>query len=246
MEDNIKNFLNDGKLKSSFLTVKMIKDIDANSFIIADKSMVALLDTHEAPDHAKYLTSGNWYKLIKCQQDGKNTIKTNKLFKPVRTLIKYDIDGIDDQVQNLQTQIMANASTKRYEDFDTLSKKPNHSKIERLTVKVITMSRVIATSKGNYQICNIKDIHGNTTSINLYSNYLNRLEPFKIFTIINLRKGEVTKDNGKKMRLHTTGFTKIENGSTEDSMNFQKIGNRTIIGFGDLSTYQSCRMHTRR
>ena len=252
MEDTIKTFLNEGKLRSSFLAVKLIKEIDANSFIIADKSMVALLDTHEAPDHSKYLTCGNWYKLIKCQQDGKNTIKTNKLFKPVRTLIKYDIDGIDDQVQNFQNQIVADASVKKYEDFETLSKKQNHSKIDKLTVKVITMSRVIATNKGNYQICNIKDIYGNTTSINLYSNYLNRLEPFKIFTITNLRKGEVTKDSGKKMRLHTTGYTKIEDGSMEDSMNFQKIGNGeesitgTVIGFGDLSTYQSCRMHYKK
>ena len=107
---------------------------------------MALLDTHEATDHSKYLTCGNWYKLIKCQQDGKNAIKTNKLFKPVRTLIKYDIDGIDDQVQNLQNQIVADGSTKRYEDFDTLSKKQNHSKIEKLAVKVITMSRLISNT----------------------------------------------------------------------------------------------------
>ena len=252
MGDTIKNFLDNGKLKTSFITVKLMKEINTNSYIVADKSMVAVLDTHDAPDHAMHLKNGNWYKLIKCHKGEKNTIKTNKLFKSVKTLSKDEIEDIADEVDNLENHIQTTASAKKYEDFETLSKKPNHSKVGRLTVKAITVSRVITTSKGNYQICNLKDINGNTASINLYSNYLNTLKPFKIFTITNLRKGEVTKNDETKMRFHTTGFTKIEVGTMEDSMNFKQIGNGdesitgAIIGFGDLSIYQSCKVHFKK
>ena len=51
------------------------------------------------------------------------------------------------------------------------------------------------------------------------------------------------------MRLHSTGFTKIEVGTMEDSVNFQNIGNGdesitgVVIGFGDIAIYQSCKVH---
>ena len=65
MSDTIKSFLDDGKLKTSALTVKLIKQIDELSYIIADKSMVAILDIHDNPTHGKYMQIGLWYKLIK-------------------------------------------------------------------------------------------------------------------------------------------------------------------------------------
>ena len=252
MADTIKTFLDHGKLRNSSLTVKLVKEISRNSYIVADKSMVAILDIHDAPDHAKFFKTGNWYKLIKCQKGEKSTIKSNKQFKPVRAVIKDEIEDITKEIEDLENDAETSASAKKYEDFETLSSKPNQTKIERLTVKVATVSRVIATNKGNYQICNIKDVKGNTTSINLYSNYLNSLELFKIFTLTNLRKSEVTKNEETKMRLHTTGFTKIEGGTIEDAMNFKQIGNGDesitgeIIGFGELSIYQSCKIHYKK
>ena len=38
MSDTIKTFLEDGKLKTSLVTVKLIKQISIDSYIIADKS----------------------------------------------------------------------------------------------------------------------------------------------------------------------------------------------------------------
>ena len=252
MSDTIKKFLEDGKLKTSLITVKLIKQISLNSYIIADKSMVAILDIQDAPAHAKNMHPGCWYKLIKCQKGEGSTIKINKLFKPIKTQIKEDIGDISAEAERLEQTIEAKASAKKYENFQTITNKPNHTKIDKLTIKVITKSRVISTSKGNYQICNIKDAKGDIASINLYSKYLNLLEPFKIYTINNLRKGEVNKNEETKMRLHTTGFTKIEDGNMEDSVNFQHIGNGdesvtgVVIGFGDITFYQSCKMHYKK
>ena len=252
MSDTIQSLLQDGKLKTSMITVKLVKEISANSYIIADKTMVALLDISDAPSHGKNLSNGSWYKLIKCQKGDQNTIKTNKLFKPVRSTIKQELTSISSQVKKLEKTIASSAGSKKYEDFQNLSKKPNQSKIDKITVKAITKSRVINTDKGNYQICNIKDSSGNTTSINLYSKYLNSLEPFKIYSITNLRKAEVNKDDTKKMRLHTTNFTKVEIGTLEDSLNFQNIGNGDkyitgeVIGCGDYTPYQSCKLHFKK
>ena len=94
-----------------------------------------------------------------------------------------------------------------------------------------------------------KDINGNTGCMNLYSQYVNSLELFKVWTFKNLRKGEVTKNEETHMRLHTTTFTKIENASIEDALNFQGIGNGQftltgqIIGCGEVSLYRSCKVH---
>lgn len=249
MSDTIKTFLEDGKLKTSLVTVKLIKQISIDSYIIADKSMVAILDLHEAPTHAKYIQAGSWYKLIKCQKGGQNSIKINKIFKPVKTQVKEDLGDISEEVGRVEQYIGDTASSKQYINFETIKSLPNHTKIDKLSIKVITKSRVINTNKGNYQICNIKDAKGDTTSINLYSKHLNQLELFKIYTITNLRKGEVTKNEETNMRLHTTGFTKIEDGNMEDSVNFQSVGNGdgsisgVVIGFGDITFYQSCKRH---
>lgn len=252
MSDTIKSLLDDGKLRTSMLEVQLIKQISTNSYIIADKSMVAILDIQDAPSHSKNMIPGCWYKLIKCQRGDKSTIKINQKFKPVKAHVKGELPDISSEVRKLETAIVSSATSRTYESFQTMSSKPNQSKIEKITVKVITKSRVISTNKGNYQICNIKDCNGDTSSINLYSKYLDCLEPFKIYKISSLRKGEVNKNEETKMRLHTTGFTKIEDGSLEDTMNFKQIGNGELsctgemIGYGDLSIYQSCKIHYKK
>ena len=238
MSRTIKSFLEDGKLKTSLITAKLMKQISETSYIIADESMVAILNIEDAPSHSKHLKTGCWYKLIKCHKTEPSTLMLNKLFKPVKTLMKDEIEDISPEIEELEKKAMEKANAKTYQDLQTITNKPNNTKIDKITVKVMTKSRVISTNKGNYQICNIKDVNGDTASINLYSNYLNCLEPFNIYTLTNLRKGEVTKNDKTQMRLHTTGFTKIEDGNMDDSINFQKIDNGDesitgeVIGFG--------------
>ena len=98
MSDSIQTFLKDGKLKTSLLTVKLIKNISLSSYIIADKSMVAILDIHETPDNAKNMQTGCWYKLIKCQKGEGSTIKLNNIEEKLNAFtgktakIDYNID----------------------------------------------------------------------------------------------------------------------------------------------------------
>ena len=70
MSDTIKSLLNDGKLKTSMVKVQLVKQISLNSYIIADTSMVAILDIQDASSHSKHLNQGDWYNLIKCSKGG--------------------------------------------------------------------------------------------------------------------------------------------------------------------------------
>ena len=252
MDDTIKTFLNTDKLKTSALTVKLVKEFGHNTYIVADKSMVAVLDINDAPSHSKHLLQGFWFKLIKCTVGEGETIKINKVFKPIKTKLTQEIDDLDIKVEEFEKTFKTTASTKRYHTFESLFELPNYSKIAKLTIKVISRSRVIPTNKGNYQICTIKDSDGNTSSLNLYSKQLNTLEPFKIYTLYGLRKGEVTKNDMTQMRLHTTSFTKIDNGDIEDLVNFEQVSNGegsitgTLIGIGEITPYQSCKIHFKK
>ena len=144
------------------------------------------------------------------------------------------------------------AKNKQYEELDDIAKLPNQSKIPSITVKVIKISRTINTSSRPCQICNIKDITGNRASLNLYGDIIDKLELFNVKIIKNLRKCEITKADETTMRLHTTTFTKIENCTTEDSFNFQNVGNGEatltgqVIGCGELVNYYSCKVHYKK
>ena len=77
--DTLKTLLDSGKLKTSYLIVKVVKQLGSDLFIVADKSKVAILDTTDSPGHGKLLGNGLWYKLIKCNKGSdENTVKIKK------------------------------------------------------------------------------------------------------------------------------------------------------------------------
>ena len=109
MGETIKSFLNTETLKTSSLTVKLVKELSLNTYIVADKSMVAVLDINDAPSQSKHLLQGFWFKLIKCT--GK-TIKINKVFKPIKTILTQEIDDLDIKVKELEKAFKTIANTK--------------------------------------------------------------------------------------------------------------------------------------
>ena len=249
MVDNLKAFLSTGHLKGSNLNVLLLKQIRPDSFIIIDSTMVAILDTSESKHHGENLRAGSWYKLIKCQKIDGDVISTSPKFKPVKLALKDKIDIKLTVIERMERNYLKRTHCEEYLIFEQCEKLPNHSKIARLVVKVVTMSRIIKSERGSYQICNIKDVDGKSTSINLYSKFINNLKPFQIFVLKNVRKGEVTKDDETQMRLHTTNFTVIENGTDVDVVKFEHIKNGQhqeigeILGFGDILSYKSCKIH---
>ena len=58
MSDTIQSFLNDGKLNTSSLTVKIVKTFGDNAYIVADKSKVAIKNNSDKEDYNLYPNNG--------------------------------------------------------------------------------------------------------------------------------------------------------------------------------------------
>ena len=248
MTDSLQTLLLQGKIKAPYLPVQVVKQIDSNSYIIADKSRAAVLDTSKS-SQGKNLVSGASYKIIKGIKEDENTLQTNPSYKPVAHKFKLEISKLDEKVEELEEFLDMRSKKKLYTDIASLHTKLVHSKIQELTVKIMSKSRIITTAKGSYQICTIKDWKGEKTSLNLYTKFLDSVEVFKIYKFTNLRKGEINKNEEVEMRLHTTGFTKIEEGTVDDILNFKDVHNGDavvvgeFIGVGDITWYRSCKSH---
>ena len=78
---------------------------------------------------------------------GNSTIKINKTFKPIKTTVNKDIKSMELEVKRLEQLLEKKASSKDYITLKSIMSQPNHSKIDELTIRVTTRSRVINTSK---------------------------------------------------------------------------------------------------
>ena len=104
--DTLETLLEFGKLKTSYLEVQILKRIGRDTFIVADGSKVAVLDTSETVGQGKNLTDGCWYKLIKCSKGEENhVVKSHRTFKPVKLAMKKNLGDIDNLVKEIENQI---------------------------------------------------------------------------------------------------------------------------------------------
>ena len=119
--------------------------------------------------------------------------------------------------------------------------------IDQILVYVTSASRLIDGKYGQYQICNIVDIDGNTIAINLYKSNINKLVINKVYKISKIKK--TTLGNDSKLRIATTNFTKIVDGSQGELDFFKdvKIADKKIDGiclmFNNFHCYKSCKKH---
>ena len=59
MAEKLETLLRNGKLKTSYIILKVVKRIDEEMFIVANETDVALLDTRDSLGLAKNLTVGD-------------------------------------------------------------------------------------------------------------------------------------------------------------------------------------------
>ena len=78
---------------------------------------------------------------------------------------------------------------------------------------------------------------------------IDNVQVFGIYKFTNLRKGEILKNDELQMRLHTTNFTKLTEGTIDDTLNFKHVINGDhsvvgeLIGVGEVTPYKSCKIH---
>ena len=125
----------------------------------------------------------------------------------------------------------------------------NGNLIQKVTFLVTKSSRSIQTASGVYQICGIKDIDSKLLSINLYDKFIDSLEVGKVYTAMKIKKFNLKKDGEYQARLSSTKFSLFSEPSGEEAASFKNIQiadnhiNATILGFSDISCYNSCAKH---
>ena len=246
---SLHHFLENGKLSGNFLTVTLVKKVSEERYIIGDKSSLAVLEYQK---NEKELKIGTGIKLIKPVHLNKFTLKCNANFPLVKTLEHDKVNPTVAQLQKIESKIEIgkdNLKQDNFLTFDEIRKMNMGTVIKKVTFLVTRMSRIIKTTSGEYQICGIKDIEGQTMSINLYDKFINKLEVGNVFIVLKIKKFNLKKEGEYQPRLSTTKFTMISDAQPREIKEFEKIKiahnsiDGIILGFSNITCYYSCTKH---
>ena len=112
--------------------------------------------------------------------------------------------------------------------------------IPELTIFTLRISRIIQGKYGNYQICNFKDLKGNSGILNIYNNrLLGEIEEGKVYTFKNIYKTSIDKGYEKFTKLALKKYGAASEGDKDESKQFDqvKLGeievSGTVIGITD-------------
>ena len=99
-----------------------MKQLDANTYIVADKSSAALLDIKETSSYNKLLHTGNCYKLIKCKKVNEKTLSANANFKPLKGVgIDIKEKKLQSDIEELENSMIKKAEKKTYTNFQDIN-----------------------------------------------------------------------------------------------------------------------------
>ena len=243
-------FLENGNLNGNFLTLTVIKKITSEKYIVGDTSCLGLLELQK---NGKEIKIGQGIKLIKPVRVNEFTLQCNPKFSPVKTLEHDKISPSIAEIQEIESK--AEISTKNTENeysyvtFEEIRKMAPGTFLQTVTFLVTNVSRVIQTKSGHYQICGLKDINSDKISINLYDNFMNKLEVGNVFTANKIKKFHLKKEGEYETRLQTSKFTTLSKATKKDNDAFKNVKladhsvDGTILGFTNLSCYFSCSKH---
>ena len=231
--------------KVSVLHVNVIKQIDSTHYVVADQTGMAIMITDEQAN--QFIEIGKGLKMVKPSRIDENTISTHPKFKPMKTkATQMDVDF--DQIKELEKKIMPRHCQNNSISFNKIETDfADNAIIDQILVYVTSASRIIDGKYGEYQICNIVDTDGSSIAINLYKSNINKLVINKVYKISKIKKTNLSNDN--KLRIATTNFTKIVDGSQGELDFFKdvKIADEKIDGiylmFNNLHHYKSCKKH---
>ena len=248
-KSSLQQFLKNGFLEGSFLSVTVVKKITNERYIVGDKTSLAVL---ELPKSGKEMKIGSGIKLIKPIHQNENSLKCNPNFSPVKTLDYEKLTPTKAQLKEIEKKIDITEDTIKQENYITLEaiqKMTPGTVIPTVTFLVTRISRIISASSGQYQICGLKDVESQTMTINLYDKFINNLEVGKVFTATKIKKFNLKKDGEFQPRLATTKFSLLSEALPKKIKAFANVKfadnslDGTIIGFSNINCYESCAKH---
>ena len=248
-KSSLQQFLKNGSLEGSFLSVTVVKKITNERYIVGDKTSLAVL---ELPKSGKEMKIGSGIKLIKPIHQNENSLKCNPNFSPVKTLDYEKLTPTKVQLKEIEKKIDITEATIMIENYITLEairKMTPGTVIQKVTFLVTRNSRIISATSGQYQICGLKDIENQPMTINLYDKFINNLEVGKVFNATKIKKFNLKKDGEFQPRLATTKFSILSEALPKEIKAFENVKfadnslDGTIIGFSNIICYESCSKH---
>ena len=228
------------------LQVNVLREISSTKFIVGDVTGLAIMYIEENTQK-KQTEVGKGLKLMKPQKLGDHMIGCHDKFKPMKTkaaTLKVNEKKIDElEAMDIHLNPISQG-TPFQEIVDNYGQNAN---IDDVLAYVTTVSRMIDGKYGMYQICNIKDCHGTTLTINLYKENTGKLNPNTVYRIKNIKK--TTIQTNSTLRLGTTTLTTIREAKEEETKLFANtmIADKKIDAecamFNEFSYYKSCRQH---
>jgi hypothetical protein len=241
-----------GDISVKHIKIKVLQVLDDN-IIVGDSSMMAICCAVNSG--FKSLAEGKCYMILKPVKQESNYLIPNEKLKPVK-IADFPLNVKRSEIQKL-VSIIQNKSSEKTEDqnlignnlktFEDIVKNANKSEIKTVTVKVITISRDIAGSYGNYNIGKFKDKTGQKIDINLYSKQVkNKLKRGDIVELRKLKLTEFSKDGEMFKRLSTTARSTVHDCKSQIETIFDDVplGDEkekgTVIAIHDIFPYLSC------
>ena len=188
VKSSLQEFLETGKLNGNYLILTVVNKIEDGKYIVGDKSSLGVLDLK---NNGKEMKSGTGIKLIKPIHVDKYTLQCHPHFSPAKTLENEKINPEEEEIKRIESKVKQTADTKQDENnltVEEIKKMSPSTMIQKVNFLVISVSRIIQTKSGQYQICGLKDIDGIKICINLYDKYMNSLEVGKVFTAEKIKK----------------------------------------------------------
>ena len=94
----LERFLQSDDWKNFIITIKILKCIEKDTYIVADESKMAILSTSGRLWLDEDLATGYWYILMRCTKGvEKHEVKCHKLFKPIKMCTTRKCQNIGNQ-----------------------------------------------------------------------------------------------------------------------------------------------------
>ena len=227
------------------LTVHILKKINEENFIGGDDTKIVHLKT---PAFAQ-LVENQSYTLIKPEKFDDNTIVLNPKFKPIKTQ-KIHLSDKRLVVEELERKLNIDTGANERDNIETLDNiatKPDHSKITKMTVKCLRISKIIQSPYGEYRIGTIRDFENNKCDINLNKHTKNKMEVEKTYHIENFKVSDYRAKGTEFRRLSTLSTTLIKEITKTEENKYSHIrlgdeeGVGNCIGIGRTFGYFGCK-----
>ena len=238
---SVEHFMEHG---GKILKIHIIKKINGSNYIGGDDSK--LVHIKQTVSNFGELEEDNSYSFIKPQKENENTVALNPKFKPSK-VNKIETSKTITDADELETQIVVEKNETDGETLETIEKKSAKTKITKITVKCISISRIIHTAYGEYRIAKIRDTENNKGDINLNKHCKNKMEVDKIYHLENIKTTDYKNEDSEFRRLATMPTTIIRQVSKMEESKFSHmtLGDEkaigSCVGIGKVFAYYGCK-----